>query len=316
MRHRAFHIVLTAEVVLCAALAFAQQNSGGWLTSVLSFPFEPLGKLLRGLSLGSRAGDVFAWALCVVLSELPLWLFFRLKSNRRWMDVLLPLSSLLIFMALYLSVNPSLTGRWLGDAGALMGTALLGGAVYSTLLTWCVLRLADRMETAEIHRLAHTLLWALGMVFVFAAFGSALSALLQEIAAVRTGNTAPGQPVTFTCVVMIVGYMVEALAWILDLWVLFAALTLLDEVLRDKASSATIAAAQELYRRSRLSLCAALTTALGYDLVQLILSRSLLRLHTTLRLPLFSVAFLLLMLILCRLLQENKGLRDDNDLFI
>lgn len=316
MRRKAFYTVLAAEAVLCTLLAFAQSNSGIWLTSVLSFPFEPLGRLLRGLSLGSRAGDVFAWALCVVISELPLWLFFRLLGRRRWMDALLPLASLLIFMALYLAVNPSLAGRWLGEAGALMGLALPGGAVYSTLLTWCVLRLADRMETAEIHGLARALLWALGMAFVFAAFGSALSALLREISAMRAGNTAAGQPVGFTSVVLTMGYLVEALTWLLDLWVLSAALSLLDAVEVDRKSEAVALWAGELYRRGRISLSCSLSTALCYDLLQILLSRRLLRIHTTLRLPIFSVAFLLIMLIVSRLLRENKDLRDDNDLFI
>jgi len=232
------------------------------------------------------------------------------------MDALLPLASLLIFMALYLAVNPSLAGRWLGEAGALMGTALPGGAVYSTLLTWCVLRLADRMETAEIYRLARVLLCALGLMFVFAAFGSALSALLQEIAAMHVGNTAAGQPVGFTSVVLVAGYLVEALIWLLDLWVLFAALSLLEAVKEDRAGEAVVLGAGELYRRGRISLSLGLSAALSFDLAQLFLSRNLLRLHTTVRLPVFSVAFLLVMLIVSRLLRENKELRDDNDLFI
>ena len=188
--------------------------------------------------------------------------------------------------------------------------------MYSVLFTWALLRLVTRMEAAEVWALGRWLLLSLGVVFILAAFGSGLAELMDQINAVRSGNTAPGQPLGLTTAVLCLGYGTELLSWLLDLWVLFAALTLLDEVQRDKTGEAAVSAASELYRRGRLSLSVSLTAALVFDLLQLLLSRWLLRVHTTLRLPVFSVAFLLLMLILSRLLRENKTLRDDNDLFI
>lgn len=316
MKHRKQLILFGVEAICCAALATVRSGDGQWLMSFLSFPFEPVGEVLRTLSLSGRGGDALAWLLCLVLSALPLGLLLRFRRQREWMDVLLPLASFLTFAALYFSVNPSLLPRWLGEAGALMGIPLIGEAVYSSLLTWLILRLVGRMESMEIWPLGRALLWALGAVFVFAAFGSGLSSLIGEIAAVRAGNTAPGQPVAFTAAILALGYLVEVLSWLLDLWVLLAAQTLLEEAQSDKTGEAAVSAAEELYRRARLSLVIGLMAAFCHDLLQLLLSRWLLRLHTTLRLPVFSIAFLLLMLVLSRLLRENKGLRDDNDLFI
>ena len=315
MKHRKQFILLGAEAICCAASAAVYSGDDRWLMSFLSFPFEPLGRLLRSLSLSGGGGDSLAWCLCIAVSVMPLWLL-RIRGKWMWMDALLPLASLLTFAALYFSVNPSLLPRWLGEAGALMGIPLIGGAVYSSLLTWLILRLVDRMESARIWPLGRALLWTLAAVFVFAAFGSGLSSLFEEIAAVRAGNTAPGQPVLFTTVILALGYLVEAFSWLLDLWVLLGAQTLLYEVQADKTGEAAVSAAEELYRRARLSLVIGLVSAFCYDLLQLLLSRWLLQLHTTLRLPIFSIAFLLLMLVLSRLLRENKGLRDDNDLFI
>lgn len=316
MRHKAYALFLTVETALCAALVFVPGFGGEWLLSFLSFPFELVGKLLRLLSLRSRAGDILAWLLCLGLSAAPLWLCIRIRQSRKWMDLLLPLASVLVFCALYLSVNPMLIKRWFGEAAALMGLAPVGGAVYSILLTWAILRLVHRMETLEIWQLGSWLLRTLGAVFVLVAFGSALSGLGQEIAAVRAGNTAAGQPLGLTMVFLVLGYLMEAFSWLLDLWVLFAALSLFNEARADRLGEATVAAAEELYRRARLSLCASLTAALCYDLVQLAVSRKLLSIHTTIRLPVFSVAFLLLMLVLSRLLRENRSLRDDNELII
>ncbi|MBQ2895512.1 MAG: hypothetical protein IJE26_02240 [Oscillospiraceae bacterium] len=316
MKRKKLLILLALEALICAALAAAQINGGHWLSTFLAFPFAPLGRLLRFLSLSGRLGDILAWLVCIGLSLLPLGLLWRLRGDRLWVDALLAPGSILLFLALYLAVNPALASRWLGPVGAMMGVELMGGAVYSVLFTWALLRLVTRMEAAEVWALGRWLLLSLGVVFILAAFGSGLAELMDQINAVRSGNTAPGQPLGLTTAVLCLGYGTELLSWLLDLWVLFAALTLLDEVQRDKTGEAAVSAASELYRRGRLSLSVSLTAALVFDLLQLLLSRWLLRVHTTLRLPVFSVAFLLLMLILSRLLRENKTLRDDNDLFI
>ena len=68
------------------------------------------GEGLRALSLTGFLGNLSAWAIILTVSSLPL-LLLKLPKGRGALtgtDTLLPLSSLLIFLALFFSVNPTL----------------------------------------------------------------------------------------------------------------------------------------------------------------------------------------------------------------
>ena len=55
---------------------------------------------------------------------------------------------------------------------------------------------------------------------------------------------------------------------------------------------------------------------MGFTLPQIVFAGSLLVIVGFLYLPLFSVAFVLAALLLARFLEENRQLKQDNDLFI
>lgn len=139
------------------------------------------GEGLRALSLTGFLGNLSAWAIILAVSSLPL-LLLKLPKGRGALtgtDTLLPLSSLLIFLALFFSVNPTLLSNPLPEY-RILGAA--GGALCA-LVCWLVLRLLeplDRQDTADLARLLSALLTACALVLVFAvAFQSTFSLLTK-----------------------------------------------------------------------------------------------------------------------------------------
>ena len=76
------------------------------------------------------------------------------------------------------------------------------------------------------------------------------------------------------------------------------------------------AAAELLARRSGAMLAVVVLTKGGFNLLQLLLAARLRQLSSVVLIPVFDVAFALAMLLLARLMRENKQLKDDNDLFV
>ena len=102
-------------------------------------------------------------------------------------DTLLPLSSLLIFLALFFSVNPTLLSNPLPEY-RILGAA--GGALCA-LVCWLVLRLLeplDRQDTADLARLLSALLTACALVLVFAVAFQSTFSLLTKTQAIQQGK--------------------------------------------------------------------------------------------------------------------------------
>ena len=148
------------------------------------------GEGLRALSLTGFLGNLSAWAIILAVSSLPL-LLLKLPKGRGALtgtDTLLPLSSLLIFLALFFSVNPTLLSNPLPEY-RILGAA--GGALCA-LVCWLVLRLLeplDRQDTADLARLLSALLTACALVLVFAVGFQSTFSLLAKTQAIQQGNT-------------------------------------------------------------------------------------------------------------------------------
>ena len=110
-------------------------------------------------------------------------------------------------------------------------------------------------------------------------------------------------------------YAADAAPYVLDVWVILAALTLLRARAARDADGAE-EAAEAVTRRCRIALSASVLAELALDLLQLLFMKRLRSAALTVTLPLVPLAFCLAALILARLVQENRKLRADNDLFI
>jgi len=98
--------------------------------------------------------------------------------------------------------------------------------------------------------------------------------------------------------------------------VIFAALRLLDAMRADRYSAETVAAVRQLSKLCAAALAVTLSVNIGFNLFQFLSAKSLIVMNGSVQLPVFSITFVLAVLLISRLVTENKQLKDDVDMFI
>ncbi len=347
MKRRILWIFLAVEAVLCVLFGILQTSFLGIFTAAMAFPFEQLGLLLRTLSLSGGPGNVVAIILYVTISLVPILALvaFARKRKLRPEDGLLALLSAALFAVLYLMTNPAMIGSFfggaagtgaagngaagigiagpgaagIGAAGIGVGKAVLGAMVYSVLcgyLVLRVLRLCFDGSTEKLQRYMVILLGLLNVLFVYVVFGAHFSGLLHSLAALRAGNTGNEHLLGLSYAFLALQFVVDALPYVFNIFVVRAALGLLDEMRVDRYSGASVAQSIRLARLCRTALAATVLAGIAFNLLQLIFAGRLLVVNSSVQIPVLSIAFVLAVLLVARFIEENKRLKDDNDMFI
>lgn len=322
MKRNLYFGLLAAEAVACIVFAVIQASFAGVFTSVMAFPFEQIGLGLRGLSLSGGLGNTAAIAIYAAVSLSPLAVLLVLRKRRKLFpeDWLLGLLSAALFMILYLMINPGVIGSLTGGtAGLTVGKAVLGCVIYSVFCGYFVLRalrLFFQSDAKTLTRYMSVMLSVLGAIFVYMAFGSRLSGLLDSIAALRAGNVGNEQGLWASYFVLDLGYLADMIPYVLDVVVIFSALRLLGALWADRYSEETVAATARMSRLCAVTLSATVFLSITYNLVQLFFINSLRVVNVTVSIPIFSITFVLAALLLTRFVAENKQLKDENDAFI
>ena len=110
-------------------------------------------------------------------------------------------------------------------------------------------------------------------------------------------------------------FLASALPYGLDIFVTLSLFPLFNAFLAGNEED-TAQHAGSLSRRCCLALCAVAAALAAFNGIQLLFSRFLTSVSVHVDIPIVSLAFLLLILLLSRLIVENRRLRSDNDLFI
>ncbi len=324
MKKKLFPALLAAEAAALILPRFFSAQPEAALLSLAALPFAPIGAGLRALSLSGSGGNTAAVALYVLLCLLPTAALLPLR--RRGLhpeDGILVLLSLTLFPVLYYEVNPGLSALAVsGGTGAVRG--VLGGLCWSLLAAWAVLRILRLFYAADagkLRRCAAALLGILGIYFVYRAAGACVSAFLSDLDALHAGNRSDfpydaADSLLASEVFLGLQALLSALPEVCSLLLVFSGLALVESMEGGRFTDGSVAAAETLARRSRLSLTVTVLGAAGLNLLQFLLAGKLLVIRGTLYLPLPAAAFALATLLLARFIAENKRLRDDNDLFI
>lgn len=321
--------ILSLEAVICMVLVLVLRTDSAQSFRLIVFPFEWLGYGLRSLSLRGGGWNVLAITLYAALSLLPVIWFAhsvaRCKATAE--DGVLLLMSATLFGTLYAAVNPS----W--PRGTVVGMSEMSITVfvvvfYAETAAYLLLRMLRAAQSADapgLRKLTARTLILLAAIFVYSAFAEAPAALVQSLRTLSAQSSstasAPGfgrieAPALFwTQAVFVLRTLVSTTADGLSVWVIFAALDLLTAREAENAELAE-AMADRLSHRSARALRWTLLEALSVNLVQLVLLRQLRSSAFHLTLPLGAMALCLGTLLLTRLVQENRKLRRDNDLFI
>lgn len=288
--------LLGAEAFVCLVLGL-WPVTGQWLAQAASLPFGPLAELLRALSLAGNLGNGAAMLIYGALCLLPLWYYFRLQSRGKRLpeDWMLPLMSLALFFILRRMVNPQ--EELLLETN--MEAVMYGYGFWSLAAAWAVLRflrLAREQSDGRSWDYLRGLLTAVAFVFVYAGFTPA----------------AEGErSLSFW-----LDYAVKAVPWGMDLWILLEARRLLALVKEEPYGEQTVAQAHDFAAVCTRALAVIVLCNAFYNLFQLLCRNWMTDVNIQLSIPLFSILFVLAALLFARLLEDNRRLKQDNDLFI
>ena len=324
MKRKKLLALLFAEGALCILLLLTHTRFPDLFTTIFAFPFEQIGLLLRTLSLSGKLGNACSLMLYGTISLLP-FLAITLISGKRKLraeDGLLPILSLLFFVVLYLMSNPYLIGQMFGNAGISfisIGKAILGGLIDSVFIGWMVLRLLRLFSESETKRLVQFLsimLEILSLLFLAVLMTGPVHELLNAFSRIKEGTAGYEGGIFFAYGFIFLKFFVRAMPWFFDIITIFLARDLLDAMCQDRYSQASIEATEKLSRWCIISLSITVISEIVFNLIQIVFARTLLTIDTTLTVPLISIAFVLAVLLLARIVAENRTLKQDNDLFI
>lgn len=324
MKKNLLYILLIIEAAFCFAFNLIKASASDAFSAAMAFPFELIGNILRRISLTGKIGNCIALTLYAGLCILPVFFLIRSGSRRKLQaeDSLLGILSVALFAALYLMINPAYIGSMFGsidEGGIEIGKAVLGGTLWSILIGYLilrVLRLSFNGGTVKLQGYAGALLSLLCFIFVWTVCGSLFGEMLNSFSALSAGNKGSESGLGMTYVFLVLRFLINALPYMLDLITVFFALDLLIAMRTDRYSEQTENIALHLSRWCGKALTAVVISGVSLNLLQLLFSRSLRNINTSMSIPIVSVLFVLAVLLFARLISENRKLKGDNDLFI
>lgn len=315
MKRRILPVLLALEAAFCLSLTLAGGSVSNFFTDWIAFPLEQISFILRQLSLSGPVGNGISILLYAVISLSPL--LFLLRKNRHWEDLFLLLLSGQLFLSLYCMINPGLISRELIlSLGEAFEKALMGSMFYSLLAGYIVLRMVRSFFAADrpqLLRYLRVFLTGACVILVYVVFADGLSGLLKSFQALQEGNQGNEHLLDTSYVFLTLRYLVDALPCLLDIFIIFGAQALLcAEPNTDEA----IYAANRLSKYCGKSLVTLVLSSAAYHIFQLLFLKKIYQSSITVELPLFSLLFILAVLLVAQYIRENKELKDDNDLFI
>ena len=284
---------------------------------LITFPFEQLGLGLRKLSLSGTSGNIAAIIIYVLICLLPCLLFFRLKRSGKLLktDFFLPVLTVLLFAVIYYMINPGLFHAGLPGTGKM----LLGCTCYSVIFGYIVLRLLETYslsDTRRLHVWLRTLLTVVIFLFFYAILAEFFFSFTISILNLRKVNSYSSTDMTMTYIFLVLQCITNALPYILAVFILFSSIRSLNALLHNVYSDASEAAIEKLTSLCTKSLVIAVLSSIGFNILQLIFHKILLQIKMIISIPVFSIAFVLAVLLTANYVRENQKLKQDNDLFI
>ncbi len=311
MKRKSEKILFALVCVLMLAASVCLIFLPGMLVKALAFPFSLIASGMGALSSLGRVGAGLAAALWIGVSLLPLFpaLSKTDQKRSRWERFMWLILSAVLLFVLYGMANP---GRFayapLGtDADSVRMT--LGTAAWSSIVFCVLVRLLGGLGSADKPRVLCLLRGALMLL----AAGIAAAGVYSCGGALY--GTLRDHPSATDAVYAAVRFLCGAVPYVMDVLVIAAGLRLVKTLLTEEKEGLSDAAGL-LGRRCRIALCVTAGSVAVFNMFQAVFMKYLPETDTNVSLPLVSVVLCLVALLLSELLQENKRLQEDNDLFI
>lgn len=265
---------------------------------VMTFPFEQIASGLRSLALSGPFGNGAAVMIYVLICLLPaVWGLYRKEYPLCGLSVLL-------FPMFYMMINlPT------GDSLIMpVVKSMLCGLIWSGIVCVGVLKLLKLFKNGKKEQLfgyMRILLYILCVVFV----GAITASFIGLVETIREAQKSMDRFMAIIC------FLNAVLPYGMDILVTVFGWKLVDQVLLDDRA-ATEEMANRLADFACVSLAMITISGVVLNALQLIFMAKLSDVNVSVEIPFFSLAFALTMLLVARLISENRRLADDNDLFI
>ena len=313
MKRKKLVLIMILAAILLGALALMTNLFPNWLSSLLAFPLEPVSLGLNALAASGRIGNGFSVMISAALIMIPLLFALRLRGDDKIPEkIALIMVAGMILVALYGARNP----------GAFQNPRINGTEDYSRMLLmifslsfwvmvilFVVLRLIRLFRAGHRDQLLRYLRCLVYAMCILLAAGSAFKLADSVMKVIK------GMPTAEDTGLFILKSVAALASLLLNLAVAFRMLDLLDITVTEEQEGLADAAS----RLSKIS-CIALACTVAFTalihIVQLFLITALTDVKANADLPLSDIVFVLVILLLSRLLVENKQLKDDNSMFI
>lgn len=322
MKRKLFYILLACEAALCIIFCFVKLSWPTLFSSIMAFPFEQIAHVLRILSLSSPTGNVIAFLIYFIISLIPLMLLLIFSKKRKLKpeDILLIILTGILFGTLYYMINPGTLTTMMGNAlSASILKAFLGVIIYSVIAGYILLRILRTFSNSDKHSLykyLKILLIILNVIFVFVIFGTLFNNMISSFNSFTVSNTAPEQSLWLNYVFISLNYIISALPYIFNVFIVFKVMNLLAELNEDNYSDKSSALADSLSRWCIKALSITVVSNIIFNIIQLVMIKKLLVIESMVQIPIFSIVFVLATLLMAKYINENRKLKSDNDLFI
>ena len=325
MKERHLFTLLSVEAAACVLFCILQRSLSGLFSTLIAFPFEQIGAGLRVLSLSGAVGNVVAIILYMLLGNYPagIWGFLHWRKKSEPLDFMLLVISALLFVTLYYMINPGLLSTGVPGTGKCPWEVLSIPSFWVTCLSaFCfIIRMQERRNWQKG---LWFLLGTVSVVLVYGIFGQELGGLLQNLETVQKGNTGielsdgffTFSNLTPTYVFLFLNFAVRILPYVLNIIVVFLARRLLAAMKEDLYQEESVKLAEKLSHFCVWTLASTIGLGAVFNLLQLFFQSSLYQLEYVVAVPVFSLAFVLAVLLFAKYIREMQRLKEDNDLFI
>lgn len=322
MNNSRLKLIFGTEIAICILLViYSFYNSIGFM-DVISFPFVQIAYILRALSLNGGVVNMLAIALYVLICLVPvimLLLKFR-KETFKTEDSLLVLLSFMLFVAIYYLINPGLMPgtfalRGLTNSGIFNLCSMLYITIISYLVLWLI-RKFDNTDTDVLLKYLGVLVFIIIGLYLLNLFAFTPINIIADIRSLREVNTMSGINFTLTDIFIVFNNIVKIIPDIYLVLILIVGTNLIDILKTDKFSDEASTIIKQIEGYCRKGLLYSTIATFAVNLIQILLSRSLLSTDINVDIPLFSLILLLLIMLVSRYFAESRRMKEEMDLFI
>lgn len=322
MKHNRLRLILIIEAIICIIFAFSMESLEYSFISIMAFPFEQIGAGLRMLSLSGASSNIAAISIYIAFCIIPIiYLIIRRRKNKAHIeDGLLVLISLILFVVIYMMINPADIARHFGAVEMISANkAFIGAVVYSVIAGYIIIRVLRKFlqcGTDVILRYLKILLGVVCVALIYGIFGSGLIGLQDSFKLLAAGNTGAGGELFLSYVFLVIQYLVAILPYALNIVIIFLGFGLADALEKDLYSEEVTISAQRISKVCRTAVLVIMLSQIVVNVFQLALGSLIRASHYTLNIPLLSVVFMLVIMLFAKYFEQAKALKSDNDSII